>query len=147
MSINENSTYEQLKEHEKVTARNKENAVAYYQALMGDRNFEKAREYVAEYIQHDPEVVGDGLDHLINYLQTDPKYKDMPPMGKVEPACLIGEGSYVYFQIRGEIASSNDSKTLVQHVFRFNNDGKISEHWTTITTVDLNKTVNPHPLF
>ena len=143
----ETPTYEQFKEQARAATRNKANAVAYYQALMGDRDWETARKYVAEYIQHDPEVEGDGLDPLIHYLETDPKYKDMPPMGKVEPACLIGEGDFVYFQIRDELENDGSTKSLVQHVFRFNDAGLISEHWTTITTIDLSGTVNPHPLY
>lgn len=128
---------------------NKQSATTFFQLILGDRDYEAARKYVAEYIQLDPNVSGDGFDTLIHYLETDPKFKNRPKT-KVKFYNIIADTDLVYFQIRKELKAKDDGspmRILVQHSFRFNKAGKIAEHLGTATPVKLKNSKNKHPLW
>lgn len=128
---------------------NKKSATTFFQLIVGDRDYEAARKYVAEYIQLDPNVPGDGFDTLIHYLETDPKFKDRPKT-TVRFYNIIADNDLVYFQIRKELKAKDDGsplRILVQHSFRFNPAGKITEHLGTATPVKLKDSKNKHPLW
>lgn len=128
---------------------NKKAATTFFQLIVGDRDYEAARTYVAEYIQHDPDLSGDGFDTLIHYLETDPKFKDRPKH-TVKFYNIIADKDLVYFQIRKELKAKDDGspmRILVQHSFRFNSAGKIAEHFGTATPVKLKNSKNTHPLW
>ena len=60
---------------------------------------------------------------------------------------VMADGELVYFQLRNGLAVGDGERALVQHSFRFNEQGLIAEHWVTNTRIKLNETTNPHPLF
>ncbi len=126
--------------------RNKKAALEYYQLLIGDIDYDAAEKYTAGYIQHDPMVDGDGFEPLKRFLTTHPWFKDRPKT-KVECSNVMADGDLVYFQLHKEVPGGEDEKGLVQHLFRFNDEGKIAEHWTTVTKIKLSETKNPHPLW
>lgn len=128
---------------------NKKAAMEFFQLLVGDRDYDTARTYAAEYIQHDPRVPEDGFDALVHYLETDPKFKNRHNT-QVKFHNVMADGDLVYFQTRKEIKDKKDGspvRILVQHSFRFNNDGKIAEHWSSATPVKVNSCKNKKPLW
>lgn len=126
---------------------NKQAAMAYFQLLMGDLNYEAARNYTAEYIQHDP-LISDGFNALAKALQTYPQWKNRKP-SKIDFKLVTADGDLVTFQTHKEITKSDGSKVrrAVVHTFRFNDQGKIAEHWTVVGAADPEKSVSKHPLF
>jgi len=128
---------------------NKKAATEFFQLLIGDRDYEQARNYVAEYIQHDPRVPGDGLDALVHYLETDPKFKNRPH-SQVIFHNVIADGDLVCLQVRKELKDKKDGspvRVLVEHTFRFNEDGKIAEHWSVAAHANVNSSKNQKPLW
>lgn len=125
-------------------ARNKQNVIEFFQLLMGDHDYETAEKYMGKYIQHDPRVKGNGMEPLKEYLSTDPKFKNRPKGIKIHSHLVLAEGDYVYMQNRKELPGK---KIMVQHTFRLNEEGKIDEHWTVISSVNTNEGINPFPLY
>jgi predicted SnoaL-like aldol condensation-catalyzing enzyme len=125
---------------------NKQAALEFYQALVGDIDYDKAEQYTAEYIQHDPNVCCDGFTALKEFLMTSPGFTNRQPR-QIEFNNVMADGDLVYFQLRNEIEVGDGERGLVQHSFRFNGEGLIAEHWVTNTRISLSETINPHPLF
>jgi predicted SnoaL-like aldol condensation-catalyzing enzyme len=127
---------------------NKRAAMDFFQLIVGDRNYEAGRKYVGEYIQHDPRI-GDGYDALVEALESNPIWKDRP-MSKVDFKNVAADGDLVYLQTHKEINAHDDGSLVhlvVTHLFRFNDEGKIDEHWTFAQSVKLKDSVSKHPLF
>jgi predicted SnoaL-like aldol condensation-catalyzing enzyme len=127
---------------------NKQAALDFFQLILGDRDYEAARKYAGAYIQHDPRI-GDGYDALVEALETNPIWKDRPK-SKVEFKNVAADGDLVYFQSHREIKAKDDgspARLLVTHLFRFDPQGRIAEHWTQSQSVKLSETINKHPLF
>jgi predicted SnoaL-like aldol condensation-catalyzing enzyme len=127
--------------------RNKKNAKEFYRLLISEHDYDAAEKYMGTYIQHDPVVVGNGMGPLKKYLTTDPKFKNRPKGFHIEYSNVMADGNLVYIQLRKELKGKADEKALVQHIFRFNDDGKIEEHWTTVNFVNTKTSLNPHPLY
>lgn len=127
---------------------NKAAALDFIQLIMGQRDYETARKYTGEYIQHDPRI-GDGYDALVEALETNPIWKNRKPY-TVEFHNVAADGDLVYLQTHKEIKSHDDgspARLVVIHTFRFNDAGKIDEHWTIEQIVKLSDCVSQHPLF
>ncbi len=141
LTVNEIIAKEQKEE------RNKKNVQEFFQLLMGDHDYKAAEKYMGEYIQHDPNVKGNGMAPLKEYLTTNQKFKKRPKGVKLNFAQVIADGDFVNIQIRKDFSKINGTKTMVQHIFRLNEDGKIEEHWSTAATVSITESKNPQPLF
>ncbi|MFT7004603.1 MAG: putative SnoaL-like aldol condensation-catalyzing enzyme [Sulfurimonas sp.] len=141
MSVN------QLLEKKNKEDRNKKNAKEFYRLLISEHDYDGAEKYMGTYIQHDPLVVGNGIAPLKEFLTTDPRFKNRPKGFKIEYSMVMADGDFIYFQLRKELAGKADEKGLVQHIFRFSDDGKIEEHWTTVNFVNTKTSLNPHPLY
>jgi len=127
---------------------NKKAALDFVQLVVGDRNYGAARKYVGKYIQHGP-TIGDGCDALVEVLETDPRWRN-GPKGKVDVKNVAADGDLVYLQIHREIKAKDDgspARAIVVHAFRFNEAGKIDEHWSVNQSVKLKDCVSKHPLF
>ncbi len=127
---------------------NKAASLDFIQLIMGDRDYETARKYAGEYIQHDPRI-GDGYDALVEALETNPIWKNRPKY-KVKFKNVAADGDLVYLQTHKEIKAHDDgslARLIVVHTFRFNDEGKIDEHWTIAQSVKLKDSVSKHPLF
>ena len=126
---------------------NKKAALSFFQLVMGDRNYEAARHYAGEYIQHDPRV-GDGFDALVEALETNPLWKNRPK-STVQFKHVAADGDLVYLQTNRVITAKDGSPAhlAVTHLFRFNDQGKIEEHWTMSQKATLKDSVSKHPLF
>ena len=109
---------------------NKENAVAFYK-MAYEGNPKKAAElYVgSEYIQHNP-LVGDGIQPFINYFNQMAKEY---PNKSIEFVRVIAEGDLVALHTH-QIWPDND-EYVTMDFFRFDNNGKIVEHWDSIQQI------------
>jgi predicted SnoaL-like aldol condensation-catalyzing enzyme len=127
---------------------NKAAALDFFQLILGDRDYETARKYAGEYIQHDPRT-GDGYDALVEALETNPIWKNRPK-STVDFKNVAADGDLVYLQTHKEINAHDDdspARLVVTHLFRFNDAGKIDEHWTFAQSVKLKDSLSKHPLF
>jgi predicted SnoaL-like aldol condensation-catalyzing enzyme len=113
-----------------VLERNKKNAVAFYQTAF-DGNPTRAIElYVGDqYIQHNP-VVKDGKQGFIEYFD---KMSKEYPVKTVEFLRVIAEGDQVALHTK-QIWPGND-QYVTMDFFRFDDNGKIVEHWDSIQQV------------
>jgi len=109
---------------------NKNNAIAFYKtAFEGDPETAVSK-YVGDvYIQHNPDVA-DGPQGFIDYfnrMQLD--YPDK----SVEFVRCIAEGDLVALHTHQVWAG--DGEYITMDFFRFDDDGKICEHWDSIQKI------------
>ncbi len=112
------------------TEANKQNAIAFYRmAYLGEP--QKAVElYVgAGYIQHNP-LVGDGKQAFIDYF-TD--MADQHPDKDIAFVRAISEGDLV--ALHTHQIWPGDGQYVTMDFFRFDDMGKIVEHWDSIQVV------------
>jgi len=120
---------------------NKKNAIEFYRtAYLGDPA-KAVNLYVgAEYIQHNP-LVGDGKTAFIEYFNE--MAKDYP--GKdIEFVRAVAEGDLVALHTHQTWPGDKDYVTM--DFFRFDENGKIVEHWDSIQEVP-DKTKNGNPMY
>jgi len=109
---------------------NKENAVAFYKMAYEGKPKEAAELYVgSEYIQHNP-LVGDGIQPFIDYFNRMAKEY---PNKSIEFVRVIAEGELVALHTH-QIWPDNDEYVSMDF-FRFDNNGKIVEHWDSIQQI------------
>ena len=118
---------------------NKKNAIAFYRtAYMGDPS-KAVEEFVgAEYIQHNP-LVADGKQAFIDYFEE--MGRDYPDKS-IEFVRAIAEGDLVALHTHQTWPGNEHYVTM--DFFRFDNNGKIVEHWDSVQEVPSeNKNGNP----
>ncbi|MFA0442301.1 hypothetical protein BCU70_03505 [Vibrio sp. 10N.286.49.C2] len=111
---------------------NKKHAVEFYQtAYLGDPKKAVQRYVGDEYIQHNPLVI-DGKQGFIDYFT---RMSLEFPNKSIEFLRVIGEGNLVALHTRQCWPGGDEYVTM--DFFRFDNDGKIVEHWDSIQGVPL----------
>ena len=120
-------------------AANKRNAIAFYRTAYLGEPAKAVEMYVgAEYIQHNP-LVGDGKQPFIDYF-TD--MADQYPNKEIEFVRAVAEGDLV--ALHTHQTWPGDEEYVTMDFFRFDEDGKIVEHWDAIQQVpDATKNGNP----
>lgn len=111
--------------------RNKQNAIAFYDLMF---NACKPREAVAQYvgdqyIQHNPGV-GDGKHSFIEYFE---RMAREYPGKHVEFKQSFSDGNHVILHCFQSWPGDKDYAGI--DIFRFDDDGKIVEHWDVLQTV------------
>ena len=109
---------------------NKRNAIAFYrQAYLGDPSGAVERYVGEEYIQHNP-LVGDGKQPVIDYFEA--LARDYPGK-KIEFVRAVAEGDLVALHTHQTWPDNDQYVTM--DFFRFDEHGKIVEHWDSIQPV------------
>ena len=112
---------------------NKENAIAFYK-MAYEGNPRKATElYVGpQYIQHNPDVE-DGIEGFIEYFE---RMQKEYPDKSIDFLRSIAEGSLVALHTHQEWPDNEEYITM--DFFRFDENGKIVEHWDAIQKIPEN---------
>lgn len=109
---------------------NKKNAVNFYRtAYLGEPELAVEQYVGVQYIQHNP-LVKDGKQGFIDYFTQ--MSKDYPNK-TIEFLRVIAEGNLVALHTK-QIWPGNE-QYVTMDFFRFDDDGKIVEHWDAIQSV------------
>ncbi len=121
--------------------KNKENAKAFYKMAYEGNPQQAVDLYVGEtYIQHNP-VVEDKPEGFIKYFeQMQREYPDK----SIEFVRCIAEGSLVALHTHQTWPDNEEYVTM--DFFRFDENGKICEHWDTIQQIP-EKSANPNKMY
>ena len=120
---------------------NKKNAVAFYRtAYLGDPSKAVDKYVGAEYIQHNP-LVADGKQAFIEYFEEMTReYPDK----NIEFIRAVAEDDLVALHTH-QTQPGND-QYVTMDFFRFDDNGKIVEHWDSIQEVP-GKTKNGNKMY
>ncbi len=120
---------------------NKQNAIEFYRtAYLGDP-VRAVEEYVGdEYIQHNP-AVADGKQAFIDYFSE--MGRDYPSEN-IEFVRAVAEGDLVALHTHQTWPGGDEYVTM--DFFRFDDNGKIVEHWDAIQEVP-GETRNGNPMY
>jgi predicted SnoaL-like aldol condensation-catalyzing enzyme len=121
---------------------NKKNAIAFYETMFNKAEpMEAVRLYVGkDYIQHNPGVE-DGKDGFIRYFT---KMAKEHPGKSVQIRRAVAEGNFVVLHCYQKWPGGKDYATI--DIFRFDDDGKIAEHWDVIQLIPK-KSQNENTMF
>lgn len=121
---------------------NKKNVVEFYNAVLNEKDFEKASKYVgATYIQHNP-IGADGLDGIkgfINFL------KEKFLQNKSEIKRVFADGNYVIVHVHA-VREPGTRGNAIFDLFRLDDNGKIVEHWDAVQPIP-EKSLNNNTMF
>lgn len=120
---------------------NKKNAVAFYKTAYEGNPQKAVEQYVGNnYIQHNPDVA-DGLNGFIEYFE---KMRSEYPNKSIEFVRCIVEGDLVALHTH-QVWPEND-QYVTMDFFRFDQEGKICEHWDAIQQVP-EQSENPNTMY
>jgi predicted SnoaL-like aldol condensation-catalyzing enzyme len=109
---------------------NKKLVLDFYHKLIGEKDFEAAREYMgAEYRQHAP-YAADGHAGVADWVR---KMKEAFPQHHYEVKKVIAEGDLVVLHLHGKQGPNPFGESVVD-IFRIK-DGKVVEHWDVIQPI------------
>lgn len=123
--------------------RNKANALAFYEMAFNQYKVKEATEqYVGDvYLQHNPGVADGGqafIDAFVPFLKAHPK-------SKAEIKRVMADGDLVMLHVHSTVDEKDRGEAVVD-IFRFDEQGKIVEHWDVIQQVP-EKTASGRSMF
>ncbi len=120
---------------------NKKNAIAFYKmAYEGDPK-RAVEQYIGnEYIQHNPDVA-DGLQGFIDYFD---RMQVEYPEKSIDFVRCIAEGNLVALHTHQTWPGNDQYVTM--DFFRFDEKGKICEHWDAIQQIP-EQSANPNHMY
>jgi predicted SnoaL-like aldol condensation-catalyzing enzyme len=120
---------------------NKKNAIAFYRTAYLGEPSKAVEKYVGtEYIQHNP-LVADGKQAFIDYFE---KMAKAYPNKDIEFVRVVAEGDLV--ALHTHQTWPGDEQYVTMDFFRFDDDGKIVEHWDSIQEIP-SETKNGNPMY
>ncbi len=120
---------------------NKENAIAFYKMAYEGNPKKAIEQYVGnEYIQHNPDVA-DGTEGFVSYFE---RMQREYPEKSIEFVRCIAEGNLVALHTHQTWPGNDEYVTM--DFFRFNENGKICEHWDAIQQIP-NTSNNPNTMY
>lgn len=124
--------------------RNKKNIVEFYNAVLNEKDFEKASKYVgATYIQHNP-IGADGLDGIKGFIGF---LKEKFPNNKSEIKRVFAEGNYVIVHVHA-VREPGTRGNAIFDLFRLDDNGKVVEHWDAVQPIpEPEKAMNKNGMF
>lgn len=112
---------------------NKNNAMAFYRTAYEGNPLEAVENYVGnQYIQHNPDVA-DGTQGFVDYFE---RMQREYPQKSIEFVRCIAEGNLVALHTHQTWPDNDEYITM--DFFRFDEEGKICEHWDAIQQVPHN---------
>ena len=116
---------------------NKNNAIAFYKLAYEGNPKKAVEDYIGdEYIQHNPDVA-DGPQGFIDYFE---RMQQEYPEKSIEFVRCIAEGDLVALHTHQTWPGNNEYVTM--DFLRFNNQGKIVEHWDSIQQIPKERANN-----
>lgn len=110
--------------------KNKENAISFYRMAYEGNPHRAVELYVgSEYIQHNP-LVGDGKEPFIEYFE---RMAREYPDKSIEFVRSVAEGDLVALHTHQVWPDNEEYVTM--DFFRFDNQGKIVEHWDAMQII------------
>lgn len=120
---------------------NKNNAIAFYKMAYEGNPKAAIEQYIGnEYIQHNPDVA-DGTQGFINYFE---RMQEEYPAKTIEFVRCIAEDNLVSLHTH-QVWPGND-EYVTMDFFRFDENGKICEHWDAIQQIP-NNSANPNKMY
>ncbi len=111
-------------------ARNKQLVLAFYQKIIGEKDYEGARQYMgSEYRQHAPYAT-DGHAGIAQWVR---KFKESFPQHRYEVKKVVAEGDLVVLHLHGMNGPNPHGESVID-IFRIEN-GKVVEHWDVIQPI------------
>jgi len=109
---------------------NKKLVLAFYEKMIGEKNPEAARPYMAEkYVQHSA-YARDGFEGVAEFARM---FKENFPNHRYEVKKVIAEGDFVVLHLHGINGMGPHGEQVVD-LFRVKN-GKVCEHWDVIQEI------------
>jgi predicted SnoaL-like aldol condensation-catalyzing enzyme len=125
-----------------VMERNKKAALEFYDFAINKKDYEAASKYIgAGYKQHNP-LVGEGKEGFKAFLAM--LKKDFP-QAHSEVKRVFADGNYVIIHVHS-IRVPNTPGRAIFDCFRFDDNGKIVEHWDAIQDIPV-KAANSNGMF
>ena len=118
------------------TDANKRNAQAFYDLMFNEcRPREAVERYVGdEYVQHNPHV-GDGKEAFIEYFE---RMASEYPGKRTEFKRVLADGNFVVLHCH-QLWPATETSAAEEYagidIFRFDEEGKIVEHWDVLQTL------------
>jgi predicted SnoaL-like aldol condensation-catalyzing enzyme len=123
------------------TEDNKNNAIAFYKMAYEGNPKNAIDKYVGdEYIQHNP-AVADGIQGFIDYFE---RMQEEYPDKSIEFVRCISEGNLVALHTHQTWPGNDQYVTM--DFFRFDENGKICEHWDSIQQIPR-ESANPNKMY
>jgi len=122
--------------------RNKQFVAEFYDVIINQKDFEKAKKYIGpRYKQHNPLVKDypEGLCEFIEFLKRE------APQAHSEIIRSFAEGDYVILHVHSLRQLNTRGRAIIE-IFRLNEDGLIDEHWDVIQEVPA-ESENPNTMF
>lgn len=109
---------------------NKENAISFYRMAYNGNPTKAVELYVGDkYIQHNP-LVGDGKQPFIDYFN---RMQSEYPDKSIEFVRAVAEGDLV--ALHTHQVWPGDEEFVTMDFFRFDENGKIVEHWDSMQRI------------
>ena len=125
-----------------IMERNKKAALEFYDFAINKKDYEMASKYIGSgYKQHNP-LVGDGKESFKAFLAM--LKKDFP-QSHSEVKRVFADGNYVIIHVHS-IRVPNTPGRAIFDCFRFDDNGKVVEHWDAIQDIPV-KAANSNGMF